>query len=46
MEVQAANSAVANEFPPLDIISMDASLLNHKVMMFQRDLPGLVTRHS
>ena len=46
MEVQVANSAVANEVPPLDLISMDAYLLNHRVLMFQRDLPGLFSGAS
>ena len=42
----AANIAVANEVPPLDLISMDAYLINHRVLMFQRDLPGLVSGAS
>ena len=41
-EVQAANISVAKEVPPLELISMDESLINHSMLLVQRNLPGLV----
>ena len=45
-EVQASNIAVDNEVPPLELISMYASLLNHRMLLVQRELPGLVSGAS
>ena len=42
MKVQAGNRAVANEVPPLELISMDTPLLNHRMLLVHRDLTGLV----
>ena len=42
VEVKTENSVVSNEVPHLEIIFMDASLLNHKMMLVQRYLKGLV----
>jgi hypothetical protein len=41
-EVQAANSTVVNEVTPLDLIVMDAPLLNSRLQLIHRDLTGLV----
>ena len=46
MEFQETNSAVANAVPPLEIIGMDASLINHRMLLVHRDLPGLVSGAS
>ena len=48
MEVQAANSVVANEVLTLELISMDESLINHRMLLVQRYLQGIfsVTSNS
>ena len=42
-ELQSENSAVSNEFPLLELISMDSSLLNHRILLVHRYLTGLVS---
>ena len=42
MQVQAANSVLANEVSPLELIIMHASLPNQRMLLVQRYLSGLV----